>query len=70
MNTHMTIEEYKKRAWDYLQKTYGDTIKEVSKEAMEESFRSLGMKTDADWELYMKDFSPEVLVQGRLSGLI
>lgn len=70
MNTPMTLEEYKKRAWDYLKKRYGDTTKEVSREAMEKSFQNLGMKTDADWEMYMQDFSPEVAMQGRLSGLI
>ena len=69
MNTQKILKTYKKQAWDYLKKMYGDTTKDTP-QAMEKSFQNLGMKTEKDWEEYIPIYSPEELIQGRISGLI
>lgn len=57
----MSLEEYKKRAMDYLEKTYPNIIQE------EPDFLTM---SDKEWRGYMEDFSPEATVEGLLMNLI
>lgn len=57
----MSLEQYKKKAMDYLKKTYPTST------AMQDSLTRV---SDKEWREYMKDFSPETAVQGMVSGLI
>ena len=68
MDTPMTLEEYKKRAVDWVKWSYKNP--NMDSETIEKVFKSLGLETDADWEMYMKDFSPEATMTGRSMNLI
>lgn len=61
MNTQMSLDEYIKRALDYCQKQYP---------TFTEDFANSQKMSRKDWEDYYKDFSPEVAIQGMVSGLI
>ncbi|MBR4423409.1 MAG: hypothetical protein IKS68_04210 [Mailhella sp.] len=63
MNQQMSLQEYKKKAEEYLMKLYpGTTPKDAE---LWSSTTSNGW-----WEQYMEDFSPETAVQGIVAGLI
>ena len=57
----MSLEEYKKRATDWMKKSYPNTTKTVA---------YLQTMTDELWLKYMEDFSPEAMIVGRQMGLI
>ena len=61
MDTPMSLEEYKKRAIAYHKKMWPNSTEALS---------NLQKMSDWRWEEYMKDFSPEVAMQGMTSGLI
>lgn len=63
MNQQMTLEEYKKRVIDLLTPKSQNTIKT-------DVVKSLEIMKNETWEEYMKDFSPEIVAQGFISGLI
>jgi hypothetical protein len=56
----MTLEEYKKRAEEWIKKTYPEYNAKKINSTISKGWR----------EKYMEDFSPEVAMQGVLAGLI
>ena len=60
INKQMSLEEYKKRAEEWIRKTYPNYT--------ETSIASITSKENC--QAYMEDFSPEVMVQGLIAGLI
>jgi putative sterol carrier protein len=60
MNTQMTLEEYKKRAEEWIKKTYPEYNAKKIISTISKGWR----------EKYMEEFSPEVAMQGVLAGLI
>ena len=60
-NQDMTLEEYKKKVIELLKMQYPDFT---------DTLKSLEDIPKSGWQQYMDDFSPEIAVQGIISGLI